>query len=186
LCVFRQNDGEEILHFSIASLQNPEFILVAKNLGVFTSKMKNIKLGTKVMVEGPYGYFSHLNTKNKKQVWLAGGIGVTPFLGMAEKMRNDGGYEVDLYYCTKNSTEAVLLEELQSITETNKSFRVIPWYSDERGHLNAYKISEMTDGLMNRDVFICGPISFSNDITRQLKGMGFPKLNIHSERFKFN
>ena len=68
-------------------------------------------------LEGPFGAFLYLQAPSTRQVWVAGGIGITPFLSMARDLdRNERkNFDIELYYSVRNVTEAAFLEELQDI-----------------------------------------------------------------------
>ena len=51
-----------------------------KALGDYTQSLKNLKPGTIAEIEGAFGKFSYTHYGDSPQIWIAGGIGVTPFL----------------------------------------------------------------------------------------------------------
>jgi len=176
--------SQETHPFSISSGSNSDGLqIVIKSLGDFTEKLKSLEPGIKVAIEGPYGKFSHLNIENKNQVWIAGGVGITPFLSMARSL-NNSEYNIDLYYSVNNLEEAVLIDELKEI-EISKKIRLIPWISSDKGYLTAKAISEMTSDLNSRDILLCGPSPFMLGIQKQLLDLKISKKNIHFENFKF-
>ena len=92
---YNQELSKEAHPFSIASKSNSnELKIVVKKLGDFTRKLEHLKVGDEVSVEGPYGRFHFRNYKDHNQIWIAAGIGITPFLGMAQDL--DGKTRVDL------------------------------------------------------------------------------------------
>jgi predicted ferric reductase len=70
--------------YSFSNANNGPYVrFTIKALGDDTKDIRNLKTGDKAYLEGPYGKFSYKHIKNTKQVWIAGGIGITPFLSMA-------------------------------------------------------------------------------------------------------
>jgi len=181
---FFGNDIRSESHpFSLTS--NPgekNLSLAVKSLGDFTSELQKIKPGMAVSIEGPYGKFSHLNIRNNKQVWVAGGVGITPFLSMARSLVGTE-YEIDLYYCVNEPAEAILMEELKAVSASQNNFRLIPWYSKTQGRITGQKISEMSGGLGDKDIFLCGPPAFMSSLQRQCLMLKIPGKNIHFENF---
>jgi len=168
--------------FSISSAPEKNNIqVVVKSLGDFTSDLKNLQPGVHVSIEGPYGKFSHLNIENKNQIWIAAGVGITPFASMARSLGSD--YKIDLYYCTNNASEAVLIDEFKNI-EVAKNIRVVPWYSSEKGRLDAKAIFEISTDLNNKDILLCGPSLFMSSLEKQLISLNIKRKNIHFEDFK--
>jgi predicted ferric reductase len=176
----------EVHPFSISSPPSAENLrITVKALGDFTSEMKNLRVGDKVSVEGPFGEFSYKKALSKKQIWIAGGIGITPFLSMAGDLKANDGYEVDLYYCTKNNTEAVLINELLKTASENRNFKLFSWCSEEKGYISAQAISDGSGGLQDKDIFLCGPPVVIASLSGQFEKMGVNKDRIHWENFNF-
>lgn len=178
------NVKKEIHPFSMVSApseRNLKFII--KNLGDYTSTLKNLAIGNPVLVEGPFGSFSHLNAKRKNQIWLAGGVGVTPFISMAKSLSPD--YQIDLYYSVRNREEAVRLKELSEIASANQNFKLIPWLADEQGFITGEIVASASGGLGGKDILICGPEVFADAMIDQFLKLGVKRKNIHFEKFKF-
>ncbi|NTW22954.1 hypothetical protein HGA34_05475 [Candidatus Falkowbacteria bacterium] len=179
---FDQDGFRERHPFTISSAGNGLSVAV-KGLGDYTSKLPDLKIGTSASIEGPYGQFSYHHSVNKKQVWLAGGIGITPFLSMARSLGDSSDYDIDLIYCSNNAGEAVFIDELKSLAETRSWFRVHGFFSDEQGKISADIISKITGGLKERDFFLCGPPGMMGAIKTQLKNYDIPSELLHSEEF---
>jgi len=165
---------------SAATEGNLRFII--KSLGDYTSQLKDMKIGTLAKVEGPFGQFSNKG-RNRNQIWIAGGIGITPFLSMSRSFQGSE-YGVDLYYCVRTDSEAIFFKELQTISERSKNFRVIPFCSEKEGYLDAKAILKMSGGIHDRDIFICGPPKLMRSLREQLLKLKVPEKNIHSEEFQ--
>jgi len=171
--------------FSItSSIFENDLRLVIKTLGDYTLQLKNLKPDTPAEIEGPFGNFSYQNSKSKNQIWLAGGIGITPFLSMIRSIRDDE-YKIDLYYCLKNRKEAVFLEELLKISKDRPNFRVIPFYSEEKGWIDEKFVEKTSGDLGKRSIFLCGPPKMVESLKEKFLKMGVATTNIHSEEFNF-
>lgn len=172
--------------FSLASKSNDrEIKIFVKKLGDFTSSLDSLKLGNSVYVEGPYGKFSHTK-KNIDQVWVAGGIGITPFVGMALDLQNQkSNNKTYLIYTAKEDIEFICKEKFKEISSENKNFKVLFWNSQEKGYLNLKHISEFVGNLKNKEYFLCGPSVFKEKIIEELVKNKVNKNNIHEEEFEF-
>jgi predicted ferric reductase len=135
-------------------------------------------------VEGAYGRFSYGNFGNSQQIWVAGGIGITPFLSMARALGPDVA-RVDLYYSVKNESELVGLAELQAVQASgqNQVFRLFPFVADKQGFLTAAYIDQYSGGLQGKDVLLCGPPPMMKALKKQLRDLGVPRRRVHSEEF---
>lgn len=157
--------------------------ITVKNLGDYTSLLNNLKQGDSVLIEGPYGDFSYKKTGNNNQIWIAGGIGITPFLSMGRALESD--YNVDLYYSVKQNTEAVYTKEFEDLSQKNSKFKFNLWNANEKGYINSGLISNLSKGLDSKDIFLCGPPMFMKSLKNQFLSLGVDAKKIHYENFSF-
>ncbi len=183
---YNERISDEAHPFSIASKSDsPVIKIIVKKLGDYTGRLEHLKMGDKVSIEGPYGRFNcDLKKKNEEQVWIAGGIGITPFIGMFEDLENCP-VKVDLYHSVKHESDFINNKELSEENNKSKNFRFIPWNSHERGYLTAEHISKISGNLKGKSFYICGPEAFKNSIIRGLIKAGVNSDNIHEEAFGF-
>ena len=183
----RPGDVRNQFHpFSItAGAGDPNLRVAVKAVGDYTTAMRQLDVGAAARAEGPYGSFSYLNVDNMEQIWVAGGIGVTPFLSMARSLEDDGSYEIDLYFGSKNLESAYFLNELMMLSDKVSGLRVIPYPEDRLGHLNAEIISSSSGGLEGKEIFICGPPIMIDVLTAQFADKGIESARVHFERFAF-
>ena len=177
--------------FSISSSNEEKTLKVTiKNLGDYTGLLKNLstgqtglKINDGVLIDGPYGNFSYKKINNKNQIWVAGGIGITPFLSMAKGLSND--YKVDLYYSVKKIEEAVYKKDFEEISKKNPNFIFNLWNVTEQGYLNSGLILNLSKGLDSKDIFLCGPPMFMESLKSQFIALGVDIKRIHYENFSF-
>ena len=177
--------GRELHPFSITSAPgDPTLRLAVKAVGDYTRAMANLEPGAGVRVEGPYGSFSYLNVNNLRQVWIAGGIGLTPFLSMARSL-SSGDHEIDFYYCMEDGHQGYFLDELYDIADRVPRLRVAPIRRDRLGFVSASDIAGLTPGLSDKDILICGPPAMIDVLEHQFIELGVPRRRIHFEKFGF-
>ena len=173
--------------FSIASETNsPILTIIVKKLGDFTSKLIELREGDKVSIEGPYGKFDYTKAKGKNQVWIAGGIGIVPFLGMAKDLEDktiDG--TISLFYSVADESDFIGYDLLTQLSSANKKFSFIAWNSKTQGYLDAKKIQEISGSVKDKAYFLCGPPGFKDSIIKGLLQLGVKKQSIHEEAFDF-
>lgn len=168
--------------FSISSSPQQDSMRISiKALGDFSSWVGGLTQGMTATLEGPFGRFSYLYNPNTSYVWIAGGIGVTPFVSMAYTLT--GTISVDLYYCMSDPSESAHLAELQTLAAVTQHFRVIPWYSGERGRLTGQQIVQTSGSIAQKDIFICGPGGMMHALKKQLRACGAHSSQIHTEEF---
>lgn len=156
--------------------------LTIKNLGDYTGNLKKLAAGSFAYIEGPFGKFSFLAADLKKQIWIAGGIGITPFLSMARSLENYTGYQIDLFYSVRTETEAIFLTELNMIVKKTGQLRVIPFFTDKQGYITAEQIQKLS-GLAGREIFICGPLALMKNLKNQFDKLKISHGLVHSEEF---
>ena len=170
--------------FSITSSPNePTLRITVKAVGDYTRALRRLETSAVAVVEGPYGSFSR-NVTNPRQIWIAGGIGVTPFLSMARSL--DGiPRSIDFYYCVEHRPEGHFLDELRAIERSRDDFRVVLVARDADGFLTAARVAEEHSDLSSADVLICGPPAMIDSLRAQLHAVGVADARIHAEEFGF-
>ena len=151
-------------------------------VGDYTSLLKKLTKDTPVKLEGPYGRFCY-HYHGKNQIWIAGGIGITPFLSMAGSL-NDPSYNIDLFYSVHNQQEAIYLNELVHISSRIKGFRVFPFYTEAQGRLNAEIVQATVGNLKGKEIFLCGPPPMMKALRSQFNKLKVHNRKIHSEEFQ--
>jgi predicted ferric reductase len=174
--------------FSIASSTTDKNIkLVIKNLGDRTKDLQKLCHKAIAYLEGPYGRFSFRNTANRKQVWIAGGIGITPFLSMLRSLTpKDKKYEIDFYYCTETKKDALFLGELKKIAKRFPKIRVNSHCDKEQGFISAQIIAQQVSKVAERDILISGPPQMQQSLKNQFTDIGVAAKNIYIEEFNFD
>lgn len=176
--------------FSVAS--PPDRVplsLVIEGSGRHTHRVEAIGESdeARALVHGPYGRLAIDRPAQRRQLWLAGGIGITPFLSMAGELADHPeryeGYEVDLVVGVDHADQAFEMEELQSCEERFPGLRVHLWDREDQGLPTIEGIAPLIDGdLGGRAVMISGPEPMIASLTHQLHEAGVPRGQIRSER----
>ncbi|MER7930087.1 ferredoxin reductase family protein [Streptomyces sp. NPDC096057] len=172
--------------FSVAGvLPDGSVRLTIRALGRGTRKLySDVQEGLPATLHGPYGMFDH-TLGGPRQIWIAGGIGVAPFLGWLTHQTGTLP-QADLFYCAPSPETAPFLPELTAAAERLPQLRLHPTFSRSHGHLTADRI-QTTAGPLTPDthVFLCGPASMVEDLSRSLHRLGLPRDHVHAEHFSF-
>lgn len=170
--------------FSITSSPDQRELQVAiKASGDYTNALEHLEVGDQALIEGPYGRFSHRHVLRRKQVWIAGGIGVTPFLSMARSLSDD--YEVDFYYAVKSRRHGYFIDDFERLTRSHPNLRLIAFPEDEMGFLTAEEVERRSGDLSETEILMCGPKVMTEALEAQFKQQGIPGAQIHFEEFGF-
>jgi predicted ferric reductase len=173
--------------FSVAGTSSDGSVrLTIRARGRDTRRMhENLRPGLPAVITGPYGMFDH-TLGGTRQIWIAGGIGVAPFLGWLTTERVDEPSRIDLFYCVGSEAEAVFLADLVAAADRLPNLEVHPVFSKEHGRLTVDRI-QAAAGPVTADthVFLCGPAAMVTDLGADLRRMGIPRDYLHAEHFEF-
>jgi predicted ferric reductase len=157
--------------------------ITVKALGDHTSRMKELKPGTRVIAEGPFGVFTKHARRREKVVLIAGGIGITPVRALLEEMDGD----VVVLYRVVSARDIVFFDELQSLARERGSrleLVVGDHATDDGGRLlSPEHLRELVPDIQERDVFVCGPPAMTAVIEKHLSDANVPSRHINVERF---
>jgi predicted ferric reductase len=148
--------------FTIASNPtDPELRFLVKDLGDWSGRLHAVDpatlAGADVIVEGPYGRFRPHSGKGP-DLWVAGGVGITPFLAAVASLPADGADVPTLVYCVRTRADAMALTDLEAAAASGR-LRLSLHVSDEGTRLdpaNLAAIAGRTD-LRGVHVSVCGP-----------------------------
>jgi predicted ferric reductase len=173
--------------FTISSAPNEDVLrLTIKASGDFTRHLfQNLKEGTEAVVEGAYGLFDY-KTGGPKQIWVAGGIGVTPFLSFIRDLETDLNHNVDFYYTVRHQEEAIFVDEIEDIVKKHPRLKPYIRFSAVHGSLTIEDIIKNAGGnVREHHVYMCGPLPMVQAFEKKFLEAGVSTGNIHYEEFNF-
>lgn len=184
---FQDADVSKESHpYSFASY-NPrdnKFRMIIKHSWDYTKTLSNLQIGDRAIVEWPYGKFT-MDMQSPKQIRIAGWIGITPFISMAEKAVLNPDMKVDLYYLARHKEDLVGLDHLQEIAKLAKWLRVIPWISSEKWHIKVANIIENSGDIKQYEYSFCWPEQMKQSLIQTLIQYGITHKQIHMEWYNF-
>jgi predicted ferric reductase len=172
--------------FTIASAPRDDgrLTLCIKGLGRWTKRLPaQLHVGQRMRVEGPYGRFL-FRERAQRQVWVAGGIGITPFLAWAEALQSNGTQQIALFWAVSKGTDAFAADRLRALAALHPRLNVHIIASDAGERLTAQLLAHLTPfHLSNSELYFCGPRGLRDAIVSGLKDMGQAPRRIHHEAF---
>ncbi len=183
----RDKDLNESHPFTISSAPAEDVLrLTIKASGNFTRELfAKLKEGSDAIIEGAYGMFDY-KTGGPRQIWIAGGIGLTPFLSFVRDMDGNLQHRVDLYYTVRHPEEAIFVDELEAAAAKNSNLNLHIRYSAKEGSLTIEDIVKNAGGnIRGYDVYLCGPLPMIQAFEKKFMELGLPKDNLHYEEFNF-
>jgi len=138
-------------------------------------------VGDAVKVEGPYGCFD-FHSRKPRQIWVAGGIGIAPFIGRLQALAASGkGDNVDLFYCT-SAPDQSFIERIRELAARAR-VRLHVLVASEGGRLTPERLRQLAPQWQDSDVWFCGPAGFGEDLNKDLQRHGLPPRDFHQELF---
>ncbi|GAA2524247.1 ferredoxin reductase family protein [Winogradskya humida] len=154
--------------------------LTAKGIGTTSSGLRDLPVGTRVLIEGPYGAMTTAKRVREKSLLIAGGIGVTPIRALLEDP--DLGDAVVLYR-VRDAAGAVLGDELRDLAG-DRLHLLTGRTGPDNNPFTAQNLVALVPDVADRDVFICGPAGLTDAVLRTLSELRVPRKQVHAELFR--
>ena len=185
--------------FTIASspTEPDRLQFVIRTRGDWTGCIGQLQSGETVIVDGPFGLFSHQAYPDKNPlILIAGGIGITPMLSMLRYMADITDLRrILLIWSNKTEDSIVLPEDFKKLQQRLPHMELIQVLtrgdSNDAGMGITGRLDQTKlDGLLEEfsrqsEVFVCGPPLMIAAVNRMLKTAGFSRAKIHAEKFQF-
>jgi len=193
----RETDaGGDIRTFSMASAPSENTLLFATRLRdtAFKRNLQSMLVDAPIRLEGPMGSFNlHKNTA-KAAVFLAGGIGITPFLSMIREAVSQAGVrQIHLFYSNRRPEDSAFLGELQDMSRKHPAFSLVatmtepeksklPW-EGEKGFIDAAMLKRHLATLQGPIYYVAGPPAMVAAMRQLLVNEGVDEDDVRAEDF---
>jgi ferredoxin-NADP reductase len=182
--------------FSIASAPHEDTLMVATRMRdtAFKRVLNTMPPGSAVKIEGPSGSLTLYNNVKRTAVFLAGGIGITPFRSIvfrAAKQRLP--HQIFLFYSNRRPEDAPFLDELQALEKENPNYRLIvnmtemakshrSWHG-EAGPIDKGMLGRYLKGAVSPIYYVAGPPEMVKGIHTTINEAGVDDDDIRAEEF---
>ena len=191
LSLVRKGRVSESHPFTVASPPSRSGLSISvKAVGDFTSTIDEAEKFDAAFIDMPYGVFSFVHHDAERYVFIAGGIGITPFMSMLRYMHDRRiEKEVILIWGNKKEEDIVFRDELEHLAVDMFSLKVIHVLSrqgdwpGERGRIRAGLLRRRVNDFQKGEFFVCGPPRMMKAVDKTLLDLGVSKKRIHMERF---
>ena len=179
--------------FSISSVPvaSGQLEFTIKELGDFTSTIKTVRFGETAFVDGPHGAFTIDRHQAPGYVFIAGGIGIAPLMGMLRALADRGDTRPIILFYAYRRWERLTFREAIETLRSQISLRVVyvlgeppERWEGETGLIEAAVLSRhLPSDRGHFHYFICGPEAMTQAVERALHGLGVPLRQLHTELF---
>jgi predicted ferric reductase len=176
--------GWERHPFSVSSSpSDPQLALTIKASGDYTHELYDkLQTGVPAKLAGPFGGFDY-RQGGRDQIWIAGGIGVTPFLSWIRSIDGQFDHTVDFYYSVAHAEDALYLDEVREASNQHPSLRMRLVCADTDGQLTPDAVVEAIPPGASPWVYMCGPPAMMTGFSAGLRKLGIPKGRVRWEQF---
>jgi ferredoxin-NADP reductase len=182
--------------FTIASAPHEPELMIATRMRdtAFKRVLRSAPAGTAVSLDGPNGDMLLEESSLRPVVFLAGGIGITPFLSMSRQAAHEGlVHRIHLFYANRKPEDAAFLEELQAMERRNANFRLIalmsephkssrPW-AGETGVIRRELLERYLPDLTSPIYYFAGPPARTMAMHELLDSLGVAERSMRYEEF---
>ena len=178
--------------YTIASAwkaSEPRITFITKELGDHTSRLRErLQVGQNLKIEGPYGCFT-FDDACPRQIWIGGGIGITPFVAQMKHLaagKGGGGdrpgKQVDLFHSTAEYDEDAIRNLTADAEAAGIGLHVLVDSRD--GFLTGDRIRAEVPDWREASIWFCGPIGFGEALRKDFAAQGFDvRARFHQELF---
>jgi len=192
-----ETDSEgNIRTFSIVSAPFEDELMFATRMRdtAFKRSLKKVPLGTVVKMDSAMGSFTLHKNSAKPAVFLAGGIGITPFSSIVRQADHDRApHTLYLFYSNRRPEDAPFMEVLQNLEKTNPQFRFIPTMTElshskkawngETGRIEKEMLSKYLNDLRGPIYYIAGPPALVSGMRKMLVASDVDEDDIRTDEF---
>lgn len=182
--------------FSLVSAPMEQELMIATRMrdSTFKRALKSLPIGSQVDIEGPFGSLTLHNDRARPAVFIAGGIGITPFMSVLRQATHDHlPHRLLMLYSNRRPEDAAFLPELQNLERQNENFRLSPTMTEMAKSAAPWQgeTSQITEALLRKNVaglhqpifYVAGPPGLVAAMREVLNRIGIDDDDIRSEEF---
>lgn len=156
-------------------------------------RARTLRVGTRVLIEGPYGTMTAERRRHRRMVMLAAGVGITPFRALLEDAHLGPG-DATLIYRYTNEEHAIFLAELTGLCrQRGVELILLPgrrrddgsWLPADIDGSDDEALTRFVPDIADRDVFACGPVPWLKAVRRSARKAGVKTRDFHHEDYSW-
>jgi ferredoxin-NADP reductase len=182
--------------FSLVSAPCEDEVVIATRMRdtAYKRVLKAMPPGGRANLRGPAGKFTLDRAESRRAVFLAGGIGITPFVSLLRQATHDRlARDLWMFYSNRRPEDAAFLDELVGLHQRNSRYRFVgtmtemgkssrPW-SGETGFLDRAMLERHLKDLVTSVYYVAGPPGLVETMQKMLAEAGVTEEAIHTDEF---
>jgi ferredoxin-NADP reductase len=182
--------------FSIASAPYERNLMITTRMRdtAFKRTLRKLTRGEPIQIRGPFGSLTLRDDAAGPAVFLAGGIGITPFRSIVlQAAQQKQAKRILLFYCNRRAEDAAFLDELKRLEGANPNYKCVAtmtkpgdskreWHG-EKGYINRTMLLKFIQDLQEPTYYIAGPPGMVLSMQQELKTAGVPNDQMRAEQF---
>ncbi|HET9031474.1 MAG TPA: FAD-dependent oxidoreductase [Dokdonella sp.] len=182
--------------FSITSTPDESSLAIATRMrdSAYKRALGRLETGAKVSIDGPFGSMTLHNKASRAACFIAGGIGITPFMSMLRhSLASKSAHRLMLIYSNRRPEDSAFLAELQDYAKQSERFQLVATMTDmdksthtwsgERARIDAAFLTRVSAGLESPIFYVAGPPALVAGVRAALTAAGIDDDDIRSEDF---
>ena len=176
-----------------AAPRNDRVQITAKDLGDGSGRLGQLRPGTRVLIEGPYGKLTGGHRVCDRVAMIACGIGITPMRALLEDLPFAPGCAT-LVYRARSEPDLIFRRELEKLAQRRGvtiHYLTGPRIPGRASWLprgaarwrDSQALLHFVPDLLGSDLFVCGPDEWMDAVAKAAAGAGLPAEQLHQERF---
>jgi predicted ferric reductase len=173
--------------YSLSAAPTAHYLrITVKDLGDHSRSLADLKPGTRVFMEGPYGAFTAGRASRKHVVLIGGGVGITPIRALMEEFRT--GVQLDVIFRASQEDDLILRKEMDYLAAKSEGTMRVHYLVGSRKNypMDANSLEALVPRFADSDIYICGPSPLVEAVREAAKDLGVPKNRFHDEAFAFH
>ena len=180
-------------HFSIVSSPNERGVLALTTRlrdSAFKRSLRDLPIGAEAEVGPIAGRFTLPEDRSRPLVFIAGGIGITPFRSMLRYVQEERlDYRITLLYANRDRGSAAFLDELEAMAAQNPNLRLVltmtdePAWGGERRRIDAAFLREYLGDPAAYVYYLAGPPAMVEAAAQALAELGVDAAAVKKENF---
>jgi ferredoxin-NADP reductase len=179
--------GDDRHTFSLVSAPFESELVFATRMreaSAYKAALRALPVGAQLKLQGPSGSFVLDPNPARGALFIAGGIGITPFMSMLRQARHERSpRQMVLAYSNRRPEYAAFLAELRQMARDNAGFRLHAAMTDSEGMMDAALLARLAGPLGSPVYYVVGPPGMVFGMQDMLRGAGVPEEDVRTEEF---